>query len=95
MTLFFEFTVVCVGVALFSVFKVLEGVRMAVEDLIGKIARLSVVIDNLRSDIQTIKDSLPAEGGATPEQVAEVNVLLDALLAKAAVLDEENPGPPV
>jgi len=60
-------------------------------DLQATIAATSTALDNIRSDIDAIKASLPASGGLTAEEVATLQASLDALSAKAGALDAENP----
>lgn len=63
------------------------------QELQAKIAEGATRLDNIAADITAIKENLPAEGGLTAEEVAQLRVDLDGLVTKAANLDEENPAP--
>lgn len=62
-------------------------------DLQDKVNRISTAVDNIRTDIQQIKDNLPSSGGMTQEQVDALDTQLAAVVEKAESLDAENPAP--
>lgn len=72
---------------------ILKKVTMSQEiltELQGKVDDANTSLINIRADIQKIKDTLPAEGGLTADEVATLRTSLDNLASGAAALDAEN-----
>jgi len=63
-----------------------EGIMADTQATLAKLAALSATVDNLRGDIQGLKDLIAA--GGTPQEVSDA---VDAILAKANALDAETP----
>jgi hypothetical protein len=59
-------------------------------ELKGKVTSLETSLDNIKGDITTIKEGLPAEGGLTADEVADLRAALDGAVSKADALDKEN-----
>lgn len=59
----------------------------------AKVDALQASVTAIRQDITDIKNSLPASGGLTAEEVAALSAKLDGVVADAAELDSENPAP--
>lgn len=73
--------------------KILKIVTMSQENLdllLGRVSGLETSLTNIKEDITRIKDSLPAEGGLTAEEVATLSAALDSAVSKADTLDKEN-----
>jgi uncharacterized membrane protein YgaE (UPF0421/DUF939 family) len=60
------------------------------EELKALILRISTGVDNIKADITRIKENLPATGGLTEAQVAELRTSLEDAAAKVESLDAEN-----
>lgn len=65
------------------------------DQLTAKADALETSLSNIREDITDIKNSLPAEGGLTAEEVATLSAKLDGLVNTADTLDKENEKPVV
>lgn len=71
------------------------------DELRAQAAAAKQSVTNIRGDIQRIKDSLPAEGGLTADEVATLKADLTDLAGTADTLDKENeetappPPPPI
>lgn len=59
-----------------------------------KVDDLSSSVKSIRQDITDIKNSLPASGGLSADEVAALSTKLDAVASDAAELDSENPAAP-
>lgn len=73
--------------------QLLKKVTMSQEilaELQSKVDAANTSLTNIRADIQKIKDTLPAEGGLTADEVASLRTSLDSLASGAAALDAEN-----
>ena len=73
--------------------KILNKQTMAQETLDALIAKADAAttsLANIRQDIVTIKENLPASGGLTEAEVATLSAKLDSLAGEAAQLDSEN-----
>ena len=66
---------------------------MASAELKAALAKIDTATDNIAADIQRIKASIVP--GMTDAEVAEVQALLDAQVAKLEGLAAENPEPAV
>lgn len=62
-------------------------------DLQAKVTRIGTAVDNIRADIQTIKDNLPSAGGMTQVEVDALDTQLAEVVTKTENLDAENPAP--
>lgn len=60
-------------------------------ELNAKVDRISTAVDNIKADIQAIKDGLPASGGMTQEEVDALDAKLADVVTKTENLDAENP----
>ena len=60
------------------------------EELKALIARVQAGIVNIKDDITRIKEGLPATGGLTAEQVAELKTDLENAVKSVEDLDAEN-----
>lgn len=66
----------------------------AVSDALNaKVDALAASLAGIRADITAIKNSLPADGGMTADEVAALSTKLDTVVSDAAELDSENPAP--
>ena len=73
--------------------KILKQTTMSndvLQELQTKVDAANTSLTNIRADIQKIKDSLPAEGGLTADEVATLRASLDGLAGNADALDKEN-----
>lgn len=80
-----------------QILKLLQMGQEQLTALTTKVDTLETSLGNIRSDIQRIKDSLPASGGLTEAEVATLSTRLDTALGNADALDKENepePEPP-
>jgi hypothetical protein len=72
-------------------------IQMGQTEILARLAEIDAATNNIAADIERLKAQITV--GMTPEQVAEVQAVLDAaavkLQAVAAVVPEPEPEPPV
>lgn len=61
-------------------------------ELNAKVDRISAAVTAIRTDIQVIKDNLPASGGMTQAEVDALDTRLGEVVGQIEALDAENPG---
>jgi septal ring factor EnvC (AmiA/AmiB activator) len=64
------------------------------DSLNAQVDALQASVKNIRQDITDIKNSLPAFGGLTADEVAALSAKLATVVSDAAELDSENPATP-
>lgn len=72
---------------------ILKKVIMSQETLDAlksQVTQITGSLTNIKDDIQRIKDSLPVTGGLTEAEVTDLKGALDAAVAQASTLDQEN-----
>ena len=82
----------CTGLIIYKL-KIMS--QEILNQLTAKADALETSLSNIREDITDIKNSLPAEGGLTAEEVATLSAKLDGLVNTADTLDKENEKPVV
>jgi hypothetical protein len=68
-------------------------VQMGQQEILAKLAEIDAATDNIAADIERLKAQITT--GMTPEQVADVQAVLDAAVTKLQAVAAVVPDPPV